>query len=58
VRCRPDASAEVEAAVAESPELARPLRIQVETARMIRAAAAHIEAPEALRRRIEQRRSR
>jgi hypothetical protein len=54
----PGRRAEVAAAVAESPELARLLRIQVETARTISAVAAHIEAPDALRRRIEQRRMR
>jgi anti-sigma factor RsiW len=44
---------EVEAAVAASPELAALLRVQVATAQAIRAAAAHIEAPESLRRLIE-----
>jgi anti-sigma factor RsiW len=42
--------AEVEAAVAASPELARLLGVQIETARAIRAAAARVEAPESLRR--------
>jgi anti-sigma factor RsiW len=54
----PRRRAEVEAAVAASPELARLLRIQVDTARTIRAAAALVEAPATLRGLIEQRRAR
>jgi len=54
----PRRRAEVEAAVAASPALARLLRIQGETARTIRAAAALVEAPAALRSLIEQRRAR
>jgi anti-sigma factor RsiW len=42
--------AEVEAAVAASPELARLLGVQIDTARTIRAAAARVEAPESLHR--------
>jgi len=41
--------AQVEAAVAESPELARLLDVQVRLASTIRAAAERIEAPESLR---------
>ena len=44
----PRRRAEVEAAVARSPELARALRVQVETAHTIRTAAAQVAAPEAL----------
>jgi anti-sigma factor RsiW len=44
--------AEVEAAVSESPELARLLRVQVQTTQAIRTAAAQVAAPAALRRRI------
>jgi anti-sigma factor RsiW len=54
----PRRRAEVEAAVAASPELARLLRIQVDTARTIKAAALRVEAPAALRSLIEQRRAR
>jgi anti-sigma factor RsiW len=46
----------VEAAVAGSPELARLLCVQVDTAREIRTAAAQVEAPESLHRLIERRR--
>jgi anti-sigma factor RsiW len=41
--------AQVEAAIAESPELARLLAVQVRIASTIRAAAERIEAPERLR---------
>jgi anti-sigma factor RsiW len=41
--------AQVEAAIAESPELARLLAVQVRLASTIRAAAERIEAPERLR---------
>lgn len=53
----PSRRAEVERAVAESPELASLLRVQLETAQTIRTAAAQVEAPESLRRLIEQRRA-
>jgi anti-sigma factor RsiW len=49
--------AEVEAAVARSPELAWLLCVQVDTAHTIRTAAAQVEAPESLHRLIEQRRT-
>jgi anti-sigma factor RsiW len=48
--------AKVEAAVAASPELARLLCMQRETAHAIRTAAAQVEAPESLRRVIKRRR--
>lgn len=41
--------AQVEAAIAESPELARLLAVQVRIASTIRAATERIEAPERLR---------
>jgi anti-sigma factor RsiW len=44
----PRRRATVEAAVAASPELAALLRVQVDTARAIRTAAAQVEAPESL----------
>ena len=44
----PRRRAEVEAAVAASPGLARLLRVQVDTARAIRAAAAQVEVPASL----------
>jgi anti-sigma factor RsiW len=53
----PSRRARVEAAVAASPELASLLRVQLETAQTIRTAAAQVEAPESLRRLIEQRRA-
>ena len=40
--------AEVEAAVAASPGLARLLRVQVDTAQAIRTAAAQVQAPASL----------
>jgi anti-sigma factor RsiW len=49
--------AEVEAAVAGSPELASLLRVQVETAQTIRAAAARVEAPASLHSLIQRRRT-
>jgi predicted lipoprotein with Yx(FWY)xxD motif len=52
----PSRRAKVEAAVAASPELTSLLCLQVETAQTIRTAAAQVEAPESLRRTIEQRR--
>jgi anti-sigma factor RsiW len=45
----PARRAEVEAAVAASPELARMLAVQVRVAGTIRRATARIEAPQALR---------
>jgi anti-sigma factor RsiW len=45
----PRRRAQVEAAVAASPELARLLAVQVRLASTIRAATRHIEAPERLR---------
>jgi anti-sigma factor RsiW len=47
----PRRRAEVEAAVAASPGLARLLRVQLDTAQAIRTAAAQIEAPGSLRER-------
>ncbi len=44
-----DRRAEVEAAVAASPELARLFAVQVHAARVVRAAAASLSAPERLR---------
>jgi anti-sigma factor RsiW len=48
----PRRRAEVEAAVAASPELARLLRVQLATARAIRTAATRVEAPASLHRRM------
>jgi hypothetical protein len=45
----PDRRAQVEAAVAASPELARKLAVQLRVAATIRAAAARVWAPELLR---------
>jgi hypothetical protein len=45
----PDRRAQVEAAVAASPELARKLAVQLRVAATIRAAAARVWAPERLR---------
>jgi anti-sigma factor RsiW len=47
----PKRRAEVEAAVAASPGLARLLRVQVDTAQAIRTAAARVQAPASLHRR-------
>jgi hypothetical protein len=46
----PRRRAEVEAAVAASPGLARLLRVQVDTAHAIRTAAARVQAPASLHR--------
>ncbi|MGZ6670504.1 MAG: hypothetical protein ACXVH3_38300 [Solirubrobacteraceae bacterium] len=53
----PRRPAEVEAAVAGSPELASLLRVQVETAQTIRTAAARVEAPPSLHRLIPRQRT-
>jgi anti-sigma factor RsiW len=45
----PDRRAQIEAAVAASPELARKLAVQLRVAATIRTAAAHVWAPERLR---------